>query len=369
MATIYKVSDAKSARWFANFTDANGKRIRRSTGTADRLAAQQIANDWEKEASLIRSGYIDAGTVQAVASGKKSPLDHIDRYIESCRSAGQSAAHLAIKKSQLKKLVNFIGARTLNDITTIAVERYLDSLKSARKSHRTRNQNRMTALSFFNHLVQRGDVKSNPVKNIKMLAEDKDRRRIRRALSDAEIGLLFQANPQRRTYYMFAFYTGLRVRACKLAAWGHVDFDSATIEVPATNAKGGRDLVLPIHPALLAELKRIKPPFAQPKDRIFPTLPNVLTFHRDCIAAGIPRYDSAGRQIDRHALRTSFGTALARSGVLPQHAARLLGHNDIKTTMKHYTALTIADNATALAKISVPTPGVVAATVPTTKSA
>jgi site-specific recombinase XerD len=101
-------------------------------------------------------------------------------------------------------------------------------------------------------------------------------------------------------------------------------------------------------------------------------VPNVLTFHRDCLASGIPRYDSAGRQIDRHALRTSFGTALARSGVLPQHAARLLGHNDIKTTMKHYTALTIADNAAALAKINVPTtPLAVAASAvtPTSKSA
>ncbi len=169
---------------------------------------------------------------------------------------------------------------------------------------------------------------------------------------------------------MFAFYTGLRVRSCKAALWNHVDFDHATITVPAANIKGGRELVLPIHPVLLAELKAAKPPFAAATDSIFPVVPNVLTFHRDCYKAGIARYDSAGRQIDRHALRTTFGTALALAGVTPQFAARLLDHRDINTTLKHYTALTLADNATALCKINAPTAaGQTNGPIPTTKSA
>jgi integrase len=354
MATVYKNSSDRNARWYANYTDGDGKRCRKCTGTSDRMAALSIAAAWEKDEALVRSGFVDATTAKAATSGKQSVNEHIKRYIDSSRSAGQSHVHLKIKESQLNKLVDFLSAKRLNDITTDGVERFLDSLKSAGKSHRTRNQHRMTALSFFNFLIERGHAKQNPVENIKTLSEDKDRRRIRRALTDNEISLLFQAKLKRRTYYMFAFYTGLRVRACKSAVWGNVDFESATIHVPATDAKSGHDLILPLHPALLGELKSIKPANERPTDRIFPIVPNVLTFHRDCEKAGIPRYDSAGRQIDRHALRTSFGTALARSGVLPQHAARLLGHADIKTTMKHYTALTLSDNAAALARISIP---------------
>jgi hypothetical protein len=93
---------------------------------------------------------------------------------------------------------------------------------------------------------------------------------------------------------------------------------------------------------------RSEVPFASQADRIFPGVPLVKTFHRDCQRAGIERYDADGRQLDRHALRTTLGTHLARAGVLPQLAMKVMGHNDVQTTMKHYTALRLADTAKAM---------------------
>ncbi|MBS0188738.1 MAG: tyrosine-type recombinase/integrase, partial [Planctomycetes bacterium] len=71
----------------------------------------------------------------------------------------------------------------------------------------------------------------------------------------------------------------------------------------------------------------------------------------DLAAAGIPEFDPAGRRVDRHALRTTAGTLLARAGVMPQEAQRQMRHADIKTTLRHYTDLRLADQARAVAKL------------------
>ena len=55
--------------------------------------------------------------------------------------------------------------------------------------------------------------------------------------------------------------------------------------------------------------------------------------------------DAEGRVVDLHVVRTTLGTKLARSGVAPPVAMRLLRHSDYRTTLKHYTALLLADTA------------------------
>jgi integrase len=44
-----------------------------------------------------------------------------------------------------------------------------------------------------------------------------------------------------------------------------------------------------------------------------------------------------GRRVDLHALRKTFGTLLAASGVSPQVAMELMRHSDMKLTMGVYT--------------------------------
>ena len=58
--------------------------------------------------------------------------------------------------------------------------------------------------------------------------------------------------------------------------------------------------------------------------------------------------DAEGRVIDLHAMRTTLGTKLARQGVAPQIAQRIMRHSDYKTTLKHYTVLGLTDTARAV---------------------
>jgi integrase len=353
MASVFKRGGKKNreGKYVASFFDENGKRISRSTGTTDYDAACQVAARWDTDVALRRHGVIDATQARVADQNRQHIREHVADYLAHCRHVGQDKAHIAIKTSQLAKLVAGINATRLSDLEPNRVERYLAGLVTAGRSHRTHNQNRATAVAFMQWCFEQGRVTSNLLKIVPTLNEAKDRRRVRRALTEDELSRLLAVSDERRPYYLFAYYTGLRVKAVKAAVWGDVDFDSALIRVKVGNAKGKKDDIhQPLHPRLLQELRRMKSelPFASQADPIFPGVPLVKTFHRDCQRSGIERYDADGRQLDRHALRTTLGTHLARAGVLPQLAMKVMGHNDVQTTMKHYTALRLADTAKAM---------------------
>jgi integrase len=59
--------------------------------------------------------------------------------------------------------------------------------------------------------------------------------------------------------------------------------------------------------------------------------------------AGIARKDEQGRSLDIHALRGTAATRLLRNNVQLAHVAKLLGHQDVRLTMRHYEDLGIED--------------------------
>lgn len=81
-------------------------------------------------------------------------------------------------------------------------------------------------------------------------------------------------------------------------------------------------------------------------ERVFRSSVTDRTRARDFERAGILADDRGVP--DLHALRVTLGTMLARAGVTPQVAQRLLRHADYRTTLQHYTALEIIDVSAAL---------------------
>lgn len=102
---------------------------------------------------------------------------------------------------------------------------------------------------------------------------------------------------------------------------------------------------------MVAVLKRIKPEDAESTDVVFQTEPTTRTLAADLKRAGIAEYDAEGRRVDRHALRTTTGSLLARAEVPVQQARLQMRHAEISTTIRHYTDLGLADQARAVARI------------------
>jgi hypothetical protein len=61
--------------------------------------------------------------------------------------------------------------------------------------------------------------------------------------------------------------------------------------------------------------------------------------------------DAEDRVIDLHATRSWLGTSLARAGVAPQVAQRIMRHADYRTTLRHYTILGLDDTAKAIKRL------------------
>jgi hypothetical protein len=107
-------------------------------------------------------------------------------------------------------------------------------------------------------------------------------------------------------------------------------------------------------------------PDALAQARVFPREVTTRTTMIDFMRAGLAREvtyttqagrtatkiepipDASGRIVDLHALRTTLGTNLARAGVAPQIAQKIMRHADYKTTLAHYTALRLSDSRGAI---------------------
>ncbi len=84
-------------------------------------------------------------------------------------------------------------------------------------------------------------------------------------------------------------------------------------------------------------------------------LPKVWDFaemiREDLEAANIPYRDTQGRAVDFHALRHTFITNLANSGVHPKVAQDLARHSDINLTLSRYSHTVMEPRSEAVAKL------------------
>jgi integrase len=121
--------------------------------------------------------------------------------------------------------------------------------------------------------------------------------------------------------------------------------------------KANRVDEVPLHPDLAAELTRERPRTALPSAKVFPTAVSNTTRRKDFMRAEIPETDEDGRYADLHALRSTLGTMLARAGVTPQVAQKVMRHSDYRTTIRFYTKLGLSDTAAAVHALPSPTGG------------
>lgn len=361
--------------WYASYYSADGRRVTRSTKTRARRPAERVLAKWLDDAALRREGVVDVA-VEHIADANRRPLaDHVADYLTSCNNRGLDEHHVKQKRSHLDRFCEASGAVRLSDITAEALERYMRSLVERGLSARTANFVRTIVKAFVSWAEKSGRVNTNRVRHVEGLDEQRDRRRERRALTDAELARLFEVAgpPGRRAWYMAAALAGLRKGDMRRLRWSDIDFDNLTITI--RDGKARRADVLPMADELAAELMQRRAG-AKAGDRVFPTVVTDATRLRDFVRAGIARRvpvldengepvrigkgkrervktvidctDDEGRVADLHALRTTLGTRLARAGVTPQVAQRIMRHSDYRTTLKHYTVLGLTDTARAI---------------------
>ncbi len=348
----------KSRNYCFEFTDEHGVLRRRASGTSDKRLAEQLLR---KEVNRVReatSGLVDPADARFRDESRKLISEHVADYVAACEGRGDDEEAIRGKKRALAWFVSVVGEQ-LSEVRADNFDARLAGLTEEGLSARTVNLRLAQARALYNWLVRNGRVRSNPLVVIPRRNELADRRLIRRVLTPKETSSLiavaraqaetFKVARVRVAWYLLPLLAGARRSDMERMRWA--DFELAgktpTWTVRKGKAKHRVDR-LPLHPELVAELNRIKPPETHPTAHVFPHIVANGTRVRDFQKAGIVADKPEGRA-DLHSLRHTFATRLVLAGCAPVRLKFLMRHAKIETTMAYYTHLSVADLAEGIA--------------------
>ena len=383
MASIYRRK--KGGAYYITYHVRPGVR-RTVKGCKDRAATDALARKLEADAMLRREGVIDS-RAEKLAISESAPLKgHLADYENALRAKDVTAKHLNVTLHYIREVTAACHFGKPLDFEPARVSAYVAGLKGRGAGARAINA-RLTAVKSFTRWLFRNErMRTDPMMQVAKLNARTDRRHQRRAFSDEELARLIRmaesgpefrklTGPDRAMLYRLAVETGLR--ASELASLSPTNFSlkdlsAAIVTVAAAYSKHRRDDVVPLRPdmakALAAYLAR-----RPVEDRLF-AVPDktALMVRRDlrCARARwiretpgraerrerressfLTARDASGRVVDFHALRHTFITRLARSGVAPAVAKSLARHSTITLTMDHYTHTLIEEERAALDRL------------------
>jgi integrase len=337
--------------WTAKFTDETGKVRCVPTKTTNRSVAEKLLAQYEKEVDRIRTGVTTREELDR-AQFKHTPLDDlIEQYRTKMIADGTTANHIADALRKITTLFSFCEIDSLAQLRREAIERWIaNEVKTKERTAGTINSYVTALKSFILYLTDIDILTNNPLKGIRRLNEELDRRKKRRAMTKVEVERLLAATAcgvprkvgrpdERVLIYQLLLGTGLRSTELSLLTPSQIDFERCLLRVEAFKTKNKKADVLPMRPDLVQSLKeRVEAKGIKPHERFFlHNHENIRqAFYGDLKAAGITRKDSTGRSIDVHSLRKTFGTFLAMEGVPLTTVQRLMRHSTPLLTAKLY---------------------------------
>lgn len=190
-------------------------------------------------------------------------------------------------------------------------------------------------LSFLRHVysmaITWGKATENPVKQVKFAREQNARMRI--LTDEEERSLLAQCGPQLRPLVITALHTGFRASELLSLTWEDVDLRRRAVAVRAAYAKNGESRSVPMNEVLTATLKEVK---INSPASVYVFCSRKNTPYRSFRSA----FERAVRQAELtdltfHDLRHTFASRLIMAGVDLPTVQDLMGHKDIKMTLRY----------------------------------
>jgi integrase len=352
----------KSAKWYGEYTDAEGI-TRRVPLSADKTAAGQMLAALVRRAELGRAGLADP-----FEEHRKRPLTaHLEDYRRFLEAKGNTAKHARQTCRRAAALLTGCKAVFQADLSPSAVLDWLAAERAAgRLTIQTSNYYLRDLKSFCRWLVKDRRAADNPLAHLSGQNAAVERHRERRPLEPGDFAAFLEAARQgqpirrlsgfdRAMLYTVAAFTGLRASelVSLTPASFALDAEPPTVTVEAAYSKRRRRDSILLRPDLAALVRDWLA--GRPADRqLWPGLwwkHAAKMVRADLEAASIPYRDAAGRVFDFHALRHQFISNLAAGGVHPKVAQALARHSTIGLTMDRYTHLGLHDEAAALDKL------------------
>ena len=240
----------RGSRYYVEFVDGTGKRVRQSTNAVTMKEAQRLERELKVRAERQRLGL----EVHDRNPNRWTMRQGVEWWINNI---GRKQAQGKSASAMLKKhVVGDFGALPLEQVTGARVEDWLSGIEDAGLSASTVNGLRALLMGVFTKMKKRAKFYGeNPVK-------ETERREVAAPAPatmpvEAVRALLDTVTEEpMRTLIWAAAYTGARRSELVNMSWANIDFGRGIITLTKTKRKKTR--VVPIHPELRPVLEAAK---------------------------------------------------------------------------------------------------------------
>jgi len=308
----------KRKNWYIDYY-SKGRRLRKKIGPSKKLAEQVLK---DVQVKIAKREYL------GVLEEKKIPFEEYgEQYRDYAKVNKSLSTYEHSDRFNIDHLISFFKGKYLFEIESPMIEKY----KAARLEQvapATVNRELACLKHMYSKAIEWGLVKSNPAKTVKLLKEPPGR--LRYLMPEEVQRLLTFCASHIRPIVVTAVNTGMRKSEILRLRWSKVDLENKKIIV--TNTKNNESRVIPINKTLYQELMTI--PRREGREYVF-SAGNGLPFG-DVKKGFTSAVKKAGIEDFRfHDLRHTFGSHLIMQGVDVKTVQQVLGHKDIKMTMRY----------------------------------
>lgn len=272
MASLWKRSNSKY--FTACWTDASGRRLKRSTKTAVRKTANEMAQKFETESRAKRTAKQARRILTDIyknLSGEELPVTTVRDYFESYidrKKLEISPATLAYYTGHSKRFLKWLGARAEGDMTEVSKKDILSYRTHVAKhaGPRTTNNTLKAIKTFFAAAKKDDFLFEDPTADVSIVRDRSESSRRPFTLDELR-AVLAVANDEWRSLILFGLYSGQRLGDVATLTWANLDLERN--EIRLTTRKTGRRLILPLASALRAHIDKL-PAAVDPKAPLHP---------------------------------------------------------------------------------------------------
>lgn len=308
----------KGDNWYIDYY-VKGHRKRKKIGPSKKLALQV-----EKDV-LIK---IAKGEYLGIYDDKKVCFDNFGKqYLDYSKANKAWSTYIKRDCTNINHLTSFFKNKYLSEITPQSIEKY-----KAKRLEKVAPATVNRELACLKHMFTKANdwelIKTNPVRSVKLLKEPPGRLRY---LKSEEVGaLLDECAPHIRSIVITALNTGMRKAEILNLKWADVDLNNRKLAVIKTKSNETR--VIPINRTLHQELldlsNQVKMEYVFCNSDGKPYGDIKTGFSGALRRAGI-------KDFRFHDLRHTFGSHMVMQGVSLRTVQQVLGHKDIRMTMRY----------------------------------
>ena len=281
--------------------------------------------------TALQDSFAEMDTMAQAADDGRSD-DLLQAFIQAKRVTGLSEKTLAKYARTLKRILADEKVSPAH-VTVEHLRHWLAKELSRGLSEKTVSGDRDTMCSFFGWLHREGLIPRNPCANLEPIKVPKV---IRRPFDSVEIELMKEAcgsNARNKAIICFMLASGVRISELIQLNRDDIDFQNKECIV---FGKGAKERTVYLDDVAISMLQRYLDTRKDTKPALFPGRGSDRMTDNG-VRAMMKRLEAASgvENIHPHRFRRTMATAMSKKGMPVDEIAILLGHEDVRTTMKY----------------------------------